>query len=118
MLDRAGFRVENVFVMAGVPSIMRAMLDGIKGDLRGGQPVGSRTVACNLGEGTIAAKLKDLQARYSAVDIGSYPRFSGSGYRTTVVLRHRDDRLLEAVLEELCELIREQGGDVRVDEEA
>ena len=34
-----GFRIGNVFVMAGVPSIMRAMFDGLKGTLAGGRPV-------------------------------------------------------------------------------
>ncbi len=113
-----GFRVENVHVLAGVPSIMQAMLDGFRHDLRGGAPVRSRSVACNLGEGTVAAELTRLQARWPEVEIGSYPRFAGSGYRTAVVLRDSDEQRLGRVFDELCALIRELGGQPRPEEPA
>lgn len=109
-----GFRVENVFVMAGVPKIMQAMLDNIKGELKGGLPVQSRSVLCNLGEGTIAAGLGDIQLRYPEVDIGSYPRFSGdSNFRVTLVARHSDIELLDKVIADISHLIRELGGEPR-----
>ncbi|HBN48146.1 MAG TPA: competence/damage-inducible protein A, partial [Thalassospira sp.] len=39
-----GFRMENVYVMAGVPMIMQAMFQGIKHQLTGGRPMVSRSV--------------------------------------------------------------------------
>src|SRR5215469_7742302 len=56
-----GFRMDNVFVMAGVPAVMRAMFDGLKGTLAGGKPVLSQTVGAFLGEGVIAQGLGALQ---------------------------------------------------------
>ena len=107
-----GFRIENVFVLAGVPKIMQAMLDHVLPQLRGGKPVLSRSVLCNIGEGLVAAGLGAIQNNYPQVDIGSYPRFGGSdGYRTTLVMRHTDPELLAAVYVQVCALVRELGGD-------
>lgn len=109
-----GFQIDNVLVMAGVPRIMQAMLDGVKGRLRGGQPVLSRSVSCNLGEGVIAEGLTAIQHRYPDVDIGSYPRFTSSsdGFRVTVVLRHPDMARLNQVWVEVVQLIESLGGAV------
>jgi molybdenum cofactor synthesis domain-containing protein len=104
-----GFRMENVFVMAGVPSIMRAMFDGLKGNLVGGSPVLSLTVSAFLGEGIIAAGLGALQQRYADLDIGSYPFFRQSRYGASFVLRGTERPRLEAAAKELRALIRELG---------
>lgn len=109
-----GFQVENVLVLAGVPKIMRAMLDGVKGRLHGGRPTLSRALVCNLGEGVIAAGLGAIQARHPEIDIGSYPRFGGEGgFRVSVVLRHPDAERLGQVAAEVSALVRELGGTVR-----
>ena len=113
-----GFRVDNVFVLAGVPKIMRAMLDGIQNQLQGGAPMRSRSVLCNLGEGTIAAGLGALQEQYPMVDIGSYPRFSSGDFRVSLVIRHTDDHLLNEVIDKVAALIRELGGQPRLDADA
>ena len=46
-----GFRMGNVFVMAGIPQIMQSMFDHVKPTLQGGRPIVSRSVRCNLPEG-------------------------------------------------------------------
>jgi molybdenum cofactor synthesis domain-containing protein len=106
-----GFRLGNVFVMAGVPSIMRAMFDGVKGTLVGGRPVLSLTVSAYLGEGIIAAGLGALQQRYAALDIGSYPFFRQGKFGASFVLRGTEQGRLDAAAVELRALIRELGAD-------
>src|SRR3546814_5122254 len=59
-----GFRVENVFVMAGVPRIAQAMIDGVKHTLQGGDPVLSQTLVTTLPEGRMAPGLGEIQSRY------------------------------------------------------
>ena len=59
-----GFRVENVYVLAGVPQVMQATFNELKHRLKGGAKMLSRNVSCTLGEGTIAADLAALQERY------------------------------------------------------
>ena len=96
-----GFRMGNVFVLAGVPAVMRAMFDGLKGNLRGGPPVLSATVGAYLGEGVIAAGLGALQGRYPDLEIGSYPFFRQGRYGASFVLRGTDRALIDAAAEEL-----------------
>ncbi|HEY4199929.1 MAG TPA: competence/damage-inducible protein A [Devosiaceae bacterium] len=92
-----GFRIENVHVMAGVPVIMRAMLETLARTLKGGKKVKSITVPASVGEGTVGEPLGLLQAEYPDVKMGSYPQM-GAGYvRTELVLRSSDEaRLAEA----------------------
>jgi molybdenum cofactor synthesis domain-containing protein len=66
-----GFRIENVFVFAGVPAIMQAMFEGIKHALIGGEPLRARTFRTTLAEGQLAHGLGDIQVRFPEVEIGS-----------------------------------------------
>ena len=59
--------------MAGVPSIMQAMLESLKPQLERGAPMLSVTVTAFIGEGDLAKPLKEIQDRYREVVIGSYP---------------------------------------------
>jgi molybdenum cofactor synthesis domain-containing protein len=106
-----GFRMGNVFVLAGVPAIMRAMFDELKGGLVGGSPVLSRTVAGFIGEGVIAAGLGALQDRYGDLEIGSYPFFRQGRYGASFVIRGTRAARIEAAAAELRSLIRELGAD-------
>jgi molybdenum cofactor synthesis domain-containing protein len=106
-----GFRIGNVFVMAGVPRIMQAMFDGIKHGLAGGAPVLSRTVTSGLPEGVLAEGLGKLQERYPDFDIGSYPYYRRGGYGTSLVARGTDAARLAAIVEALFTLIRDLGGE-------
>jgi len=92
-----GFRVDNVHVMAGVPAIMQAMLDGAAKTLKTGTKMLSRAVEAHMGEGTVAKPLAELQERFSNLSIGSYPYHDGKRFTTQIVLRGRDqDELDEA----------------------
>jgi molybdenum cofactor synthesis domain-containing protein len=89
-----GFRMGNVFVMAGVPKVMNAMMDAIAPTLERGVPMQSRTVTLQGGEGDIAAPLGEIQSRYSDVFIGSYPFEGPSGFATNLVIRSRNPQTL------------------------
>jgi molybdenum cofactor synthesis domain-containing protein len=106
-----GFRIDNVFVMAGVPQIMQATFNELRHQLRGGAKVLSRSVSCSLGEGTLAKGLGELQARYSDLEIGSYPYFRRADFGVTLVIRGTDRSHLLAATEELKALITTLGGD-------
>jgi len=107
-----GFRIANVFVMAGVPAIMQAMFEGMAHTLRGGPPLRARTFRTALGEGTIAADLAALQARYPDVEIGSYPSFGKRGPAgVRIVLRSTDAARLAAASDEFVALAVGLGGD-------
>ena len=89
-----GFNIGNVYVMAGVPVIMRAMLEAIAPTLRGGRKVHSLTVRSRVGEGTIGGPLAALQEQFPDVKMGSYPRMGDGSVLTELVLRGPDEARL------------------------
>lgn len=92
-----GFRIGNVHVMAGVPLIMRAMLEAIAPTLKTGRKVISVSIQCNVGEGAIGGPFGRLQDEFPDVKMGSYPQMGRSSTSTELVLRAHDAvRLAEA----------------------
>jgi len=106
-----GFRIGNVFVLAGVPQVMQATFNELKHQLHGGARMLSRSISCGLGEGTIATDLAALQERYPDLEIGSYPYFRRSDFGTTLVVRGTERERIAAAIAELAALIRALGGD-------
>ena len=104
-----GFKMENVYVMAGVPSIMRAMYDGFRHTLSGGPRMLSRSVATMLPEGAVAEGLGKIQDQHPNVDLGSYPYFRGGKFGVSLVCRSTDEAELESTTEEVREMIRALG---------
>ena len=91
-----GFVVRNVFVMAGVPSILQAMMDEAVKMLPASRPVLSETIEAHRGEGDIAEAAATVQAAYPDGRIGSYPYHDGARFTTRLVLRSRDAEALAA----------------------
>ncbi|NQU71673.1 MAG: competence/damage-inducible protein A [Rhodospirillales bacterium] len=106
-----GYRLDNVFVFAGVPQIMQAMFDGAKNQMIGGAIMLSRSVSVELGEGTIAPGLSELQDRYPEIDIGSYPAMRQQRFGVSVVMRGTDSDMLDAALVELKDMLTALGGE-------
>jgi molybdenum cofactor synthesis domain-containing protein len=106
-----GFQIRNVFVLAGVPAICRAMFDGLKSRLRTGDKVLSVTVSGYVGEGVIAKGLGALQGRFAMLEIGSYPFFRQGKFGASFVLRGTDNAALKSAAEELRVLIRSLGAE-------
>jgi molybdopterin-biosynthesis enzyme MoeA-like protein len=93
-------------VLAGVPAICQAMFDGLKGGLTRGDPVHSKTISAFVGEGVIAQDLGQLQERYSALDIGSYPFFRHGKFGASFVIRGTDEEAIGNAAAELRTIIR------------
>jgi molybdenum cofactor synthesis domain-containing protein len=94
-----GFSIGNVHVMAGVPTIMQAMLDDLATRLPTGKKMLSRTIPAGMGEGRIAQGLREVQDAFPDVIIGSYPNFEPGrtgGFTTNIVCRSRDEARLIA----------------------
>lgn len=106
-----GFQLGNVFVMAGVPSIMRGMLEDVGPRLEGGAIVRSRTVrGKGVREGNIAKGLEALEAATNGVvSFGSYPWFTPDSVGLHLVARSADPAALEKAAADLMDLIRTQG---------
>ena len=102
-----GYRIENIFVMAGIPKIMQAMFDSTLLQLKGGKKIASITVHAACGEGDIAHELSQIQHQYPGIDIGSYPVFNegAGGPATNLVARGDDEVMLTEVQQQLEKLV-------------
>ncbi len=112
-----GFCIGNVFVMAGVPQVMRGMLEDVGWRLRGGAVVISRNVRVDgSGEGVIAEPLERVAKAHPDLSLGSYPFFGPEGYGSNLVVRGREVGELEATVLELVEALKAAGiGKISVD---
>ena len=104
-----GFCLKNVYVMAGVPSIMQSMFDGIAPSLKKGTTPTRLTVQCKTGEGNVAHILEQISDRYGTVSVGSYPWFKPGQFGTAVVLTGLDKNRVVKAANELCVLVRQSG---------
>jgi len=105
-----GFRMANVYVLAGVPRIAKAMFDGLKHGLRGGQPVLSRAVSADLREGDMAEALAAIQDAFPDVDLGSYPFLRNDRLGVSIVARGVDAARLEAAIARVAAAMTALGG--------
>jgi molybdenum cofactor synthesis domain-containing protein len=107
-----GFQLGNVFVMAGIPAVMRAMLEDIGPRLTGGVVIRTRSVrGTGVREGDLAAGLKALEEASPGVSFGSYPFYSADGFGSNLVARSGDPAALDKAVSALVALIRGLGAE-------
>ena len=96
-----GFVTRNVYTMAGIPEIMKAMLESALPKLKNGNVVKSKTIDIMLGESKIADQFSDLQNKYPNIDMGSYPFTKDGKHGTSLVLRSSNYSELDTAYAEL-----------------
>lgn len=112
-----GIKIENVYVLAGVPSIMRAMMDGIVATLRHGPAMHSLSVSAFIGESAIAEELGAIAARYPQIDIGSYPWMKQGKFGTSLVSRGTDKTSVRRATDEIMALLKSKNAEITLSEE-
>ncbi len=111
-----GFRIENVFVMAGVPRIFQAKFHSFKHMLVGGKPVRSLAISAFITESVLAADLTAIQEHHPEVEIGSYIFVRAGKAGVSLVLRHPEDSSIAVAAEEVREMLRNHGVEPMDDE--
>jgi molybdenum cofactor synthesis domain-containing protein len=93
-----GFWIGNVIVMAGIPSVMNAMLDEVAPKLKTGVKMLSESVRADAREGDVGTELGAIAKAHPDTIIGSYPFIDDKGGpNTNLVIRSRDaGKLAEA----------------------
>ena len=99
-----GFSLQNVHVMAGVPSVFQAMVASILPTLTGGEPLLSQTLRVVRGEGDIAGPLGEFANSYPNLSVGSYPFQKDGVYGANLVVRGKDADALDAAMAELAQV--------------
>jgi molybdenum cofactor synthesis domain-containing protein len=116
-----GFQVDNVFVLAGVPSVMRGMLQDVGHRIESGAVVRQTTVrGAGVREGDIAAPLGALAKARPEVNFGSYPWMraganGGVDFGVNLVARSRDPDQLADAAAAVADLIRRLGVEPEID---
>jgi molybdenum cofactor synthesis domain-containing protein len=100
-----GFIVENVHVMAGVPSVFEAMVDAVLPTLRTGTKLLSVTIPCPTGEGKIGTPLTEIQRAHPDTIIGSYPRMADGSFSVEIVVRSKSQTSLEAAQQAVEQMV-------------
>jgi molybdenum cofactor synthesis domain-containing protein len=109
-----GFFIENVYCMAGMPSVMRAMFDSLLPKLIHGDAFLSQSVTCNLLEGDFASDLEAIQSMYPSVEIGSYPFFhSLEDCGATLVIQGQNRETIELAKNDVISMITKFGGIIK-----
>jgi len=96
-----GFGLGNVYVMAGVPKIFKAMLDGVLAGLSSGRPIESVSLRVERPEGEVAGPLQAFAADHLDVAVGCYPFNEGGQLGCNIVMRSSERETLNALLPEL-----------------
>ncbi|MGC6537437.1 MAG: competence/damage-inducible protein A [Candidatus Puniceispirillaceae bacterium] len=109
-----GFILENVYVMAGVPSILQSMFEGLKDKLEGGPKRTRITVQCAIGEGTIATIMQEVSNHFEGLSVGSYPWFKPGQFGTAVVITSKDKTDCYEAATMMADKVRSAGHDAQI----
>jgi molybdopterin-biosynthesis enzyme MoeA-like protein len=109
-----GFRMDNVFVFAGIPSIARAMFAAAVKELAPGAAIHSRSVDVYLREGDIADPLERIAREYADLEIGSYPFARDGRFGASLVVRGTNPVRLEEARERIIGVARVLGAEYQV----
>ncbi|MBV9287183.1 MAG: competence/damage-inducible protein A [Hyphomicrobiales bacterium] len=108
-----GFRIGNVYVLAGVPSVMQAMLDFAAKTMKTGAVMRVETIEAGaVPEGLYGDALGAIAAAHCDVSIGSYPSFKDGRFANQIVVRGRDEAKVAAAreaVEAMVETLRSGG---------
>ncbi len=105
-----GFYIDNVYVMAGIPQVMQAMIGSLEGQLRRGITVVSRSITAYMPESHVARRLGAIQDEHPDIDLGSYPFHRQDRFGTTLVLRGAAGPDLETAAAKVRQMIIDLGG--------
>ena len=101
-----GFKIGNVVVMAGVPSIMQAMMDIVAPKLKSGLRMLSESVRANAREGDIGGPLRAIANAHPDTMIGSYPfQDEDKKPNTNLVVRSRDPEKLASAMNAVKDML-------------
>ena len=107
-----GFKIDNIFVYAGVPIIMQAMLKASMEFLEPGAKKLSKTVNIVLPESAIAAKISEISDKYRNLDIGSYPFIEDGKLGTAIVFRSIEEEIIKLAETEYLDYLSKEFGDL------
>ena len=96
-----GFRVNNVYVMAGVPLIFKSMVESIIVNIEHSHPFVSNSIRIFKAESYISEQLRNISLKYHDIQIGSYPFKENEKIGVEILVRHTDKEYVQKVIKEI-----------------
>ena len=100
-----GFKLENIYVFAGIPKILHAMWESIKHEFEG-KPLFEAEIKLKVGEGEVAHFMTQLNKEFPLLELGSYPTLEPErGFKTQLVFRSLEEKIVQSAIgrfRELC----------------
>lgn len=109
MSGAPGIRLDNMFILAGVPHITAGMLEALTGTLEGGRPLVSVQIGGMVPESDVAELLRETERMHEGVSIGSYPFFREGRVGANFVVRSEDEAQAQAVADLLIASMESAG---------
>jgi molybdenum cofactor synthesis domain-containing protein len=116
MTAAPGFKLNNVFVLPGVPKIMKQMFIDVLNKLKKGKPKKITTINTDLYESKIAPFLNEIQNQFTDCSIGSYPYFNFLSKKggVNIVISSWTMNSLDKIEREIIEMIKFNGGNYSI----
>jgi len=116
MTAAPGFKLNNVFVLPGVPKIMKQMFIDVLKKLKKGKPKKITTINTDLYESKIAPFLNEIQNQFTDCSIGSYPYFNFLSKKggVNIVISSWTMNSLDKIEREIIEMIKFNGGNYSI----
>jgi molybdenum cofactor synthesis domain-containing protein len=99
-------KVENIYILPGIPEIFRSKFEGLKPRFEIA-PYCLKVVYTRVGEGTIAEFLNDTLRVFPELMLGSYPKIDNPEYMVKVTLESKDALYVARALEHLLRVLPE-----------
>jgi len=116
MTAAPGYKINNVYVLPGVPEIMELMFINVLKNLKKGKPKKITTINTDLYESKIAPFLNDIQNQYTNCSIGSYPYFNflSKTDGVNIVISSWTMTSLNKIEKDIIEMIKFNGGNYSI----
>ena len=92
----------NVVILPGIPELLRAKFESIRGRFAG-EPFRVARIFLNALEGDVAASLGSVQQEFPDVEIGSYPTLTEPDYKIKITVESKTAELVERCMARLLE---------------
>lgn len=111
-----GIQIGNVYIMAGIPSVMQGMLASLSGQLEGGAPVVSETVSAFVAESQVADLLVQVETSFADILVGSYPVWRGNRVGANFVVSSSQPDQVKRAAQAIREGLGKMGIDIELAE--
>ena len=109
-----GFKIKNIYVLPGVPQILKIMVDELFKNIECENLFYKKTISTILSEGIVGEFISKIQHKYSELEIGSYPYFKKNSFGVSIVITGDSKSQVDDSSAEVVEYLKKKKGSPRL----